>query len=150
MAPMAAAIMKTSPVAAYMEIESRGIVALFPEPLNEKAKAVMARNGLRVNRYAARQLTEADFQEDTLLLAMTKKQYSDITDRYTDSENLFSLSGFVLASDDIPDPFGGPISAYAKCFDAIYDYLQELTRILLERESADQEQEETDADGKAG
>lgn len=147
---MAAEIMKTSPVAEYMEIESRGIVSLFPEPLNEKVKAVMVRNGLRVNRYAARQLTEEDFREDTLLLAMTKKQYSDVTDRFADNENLFSLPGFVLASDDIPDPFGGPISAYAKCFDTIYDYLQELTRILLERESQMQLQEGADADSEEG
>ena len=136
MAPMAAAIMRTSPVAAYMEIESRGIVALFPEPLNEKAKAVMIRNGLRVNQHASRQLSEADFCEDNLLLAMTKQQYSDIVDRFSDYENLFSLSSFVLASGEIEDPYGGPISAYAKCFDTIHDYLEELTRILLEREEA--------------
>ena len=137
MAPMAAAIMRTGPVADYMEIESRGIVALFPEPLNEKAKAVMIRNGLRDDHHISRQLTETDFCEGNLLLAMTKQQYSDIVDRFSDNENLFSLSSFVLASEDIPDPYGGSLSDYAKCFDRIHDYLEELTRILLEREAAD-------------
>ena len=136
MAPMAAALMRTSPVAAYMEIESRGIVSLFPEPLNEKAKAVLVRNGIRIDRHASRQLTDEDFSEDNLLLAMTKQQYSDIVDRFSDNENLFSLSSFIMASGDIPDPFGGPISAYAECFDVIRDDLDVLTQILLEREQA--------------
>lgn len=133
MAPMAAAIMKTSPVADYMEIESRGIVSLFPEPMNEKAKAVLASNGIRTEHVSV-PLTKADFGEDHLLLAMTKQEYSDIVDRFSDDENLFSLPSFVLSSEEIPDPYGGPMSAYAACFDSIYDFLEELTRILLERE----------------
>ena len=136
LAPMAAAIMRTGPAAADTEIESRGMVALFPEPLNEKAQAVMIRNGLKVGRHQAKQLSEEDFREDTLLLAMTKQLYSDIVDRFSDHENLFSLSSFILAKEEIPDPYGGPISAYAACYDMIRDYLEILTDILLEREQA--------------
>ena len=135
MAPMAEEILKTTPLAAYTQIQSRGVVSLFSEPLNEKTRAVMIRNGLKASDHTSRQLSQADFRDDTLLLAMTKQQYSDIVDRFGDHENLYSLSSFVLAAEDIPDPYGGPISAYAACFDLIQAYLQELVRILTEREA---------------
>ncbi len=44
-APMAKVIMKSKFLLASMEICSRGLVVLFPEPMNQKAEAVLISNG---------------------------------------------------------------------------------------------------------
>ena len=45
-APMAAGILKDMLPGKQIEILPRGLVVLFPEPLNQKAEAVMISNGL--------------------------------------------------------------------------------------------------------
>ena len=44
-APMAELILKRKFLTNPLEIQSRGLVVLFPEPLNPKAEAVLAANG---------------------------------------------------------------------------------------------------------
>ena len=41
-APMAKIIMRSKYLLGPMEVESRGLVVLFPEPMNQKAEAVQA------------------------------------------------------------------------------------------------------------
>ena len=45
-APMAKAILQSKELPWPMEIGSRGLVVLFPQPVNQKVEAVLARNGL--------------------------------------------------------------------------------------------------------
>ena len=56
--PMAKAIMQSKFLLEHLEIESRGLVCLFPEPVNQKAEAVLASNGLTMREHEARQLEE--------------------------------------------------------------------------------------------
>ena len=44
-APMAKAILQSKELPWPMEIGSRGLVVLFPQPVNQKVEAVLARNG---------------------------------------------------------------------------------------------------------
>ena len=41
--PMAEAILKSKFLLSELEVESRGLVVLFPEPVNQKAEAILAR-----------------------------------------------------------------------------------------------------------
>ena len=63
---MAAAIMKEYRLKEPLAIESRGIVVLFPEPLNQKAEAVLISNGIHVEKQMSVQLEEEDFAEEGL------------------------------------------------------------------------------------
>jgi len=69
-APMAAGILGEYVLKHPVEIGARGMIVLFPEPLNQKAEAVMISNGINLEGYMSAQLTEEDFTEDTLVLVM--------------------------------------------------------------------------------
>lgn len=52
-APMAKIIMRSKYLLGPMEVESRGLVVLFPEPMNQKAEAVLISNGYHVADHVA-------------------------------------------------------------------------------------------------
>ena len=61
-----------------MTIECRGLVVLFPEPLNQKAEAVMISNGINWENFTSTQLEDEDFTDDTLVLTMEHSQLEKI------------------------------------------------------------------------
>lgn len=132
LAPIAAAVFHNGPLKEEMEVESRGLVALFPEPINEKAEAIMINKGIPKFTHSAKQLAEEDFQKGTLILAMTKKQYVGVVDKFGDRENLFSLSSYIQSEEDVPDPYGKSLKEYADCVDVILAYIRRLEEKLEE------------------
>ena len=68
--PMAVGILKDFELKHPVDIESRGMVVLFPEPINQKVEAVLISNGVATNDFMSVQLTEEDFTMDTLILTM--------------------------------------------------------------------------------
>lgn len=73
-APMAKAILQSKELPWPMEIGSRGLVVLFPQPVNQKVEAVLARNGLSAKDHTTTPLTAEDINDDTLLLVMEDSQ----------------------------------------------------------------------------
>ena len=71
-APMAAELLKECTIKQSIDIQARGIVVLFPEPLNQKAEAVLISNGITLENYMSSQLEEEDFAQDTLVIVMGK------------------------------------------------------------------------------
>jgi protein-tyrosine-phosphatase len=132
LAPMAAAIFHNGSLKEEMEVESRGLVALFPEPINEKAEAVMINKGIPRFTHTAKQLEEEDLEERNLVLAMTKKQYVAVQDKFGERENLFSLSSYIQAEGDVPDPYGKSLKDYAQCVDILQEYIAALEKKLDE------------------
>lgn len=59
-APMAKAILQSKELPWPMEIGSRGLVVLFPQPVNQKVEAVLARNGLSAKDHTTTPLTAED------------------------------------------------------------------------------------------
>ena len=64
---LAAAIMQDYAMKYPAEILARGLVVLFPEPLNQKAEAVMISNGVMLEDYTSMELTDEDITENTLV-----------------------------------------------------------------------------------
>lgn len=60
MGPMAEGIARRELEGVNIEVRSRGLVVLFPEPVNQKAEAVMISNGIRMDGYMSKQLTRED------------------------------------------------------------------------------------------
>ena len=65
---MAAGILEEQVLNRPVEVLSRGLVVLFPEPLNQKAEAVMISNGLKSEGFMSEQITEEDITDNTLIL----------------------------------------------------------------------------------
>lgn len=132
--PMAAGILSEMALKHPVEVVSRGLVVLFPEPLNQKAEAVMISNGINMEGYTSTQLSEEDFAPDTLVFVMEKSQLEKIIEKYENAiqENIFVLNEFVGDELEIVDPYGGTLQAYGLCYEVIRKSIQKLVEILEE------------------
>ncbi len=135
-APMAAGILSEYTLKHPVTIECRGLVVLFPEPLNQKAEAVMISNGINMESYASTQLSEEDFTEDTLVLTMEHIQLEKVLDKYENAipENIFVLTELVGDELEILDPYGGTLQAYGLCYETMRKTIHKLVNLLNEEE----------------
>lgn len=135
-AAMAEAIMKEYRLKCPMEIESRGIVVLFPEPMNQKAEAVLISNGINATDHMSIQLSEEDFSEDTLVIAMEEVQREKILKDYpmADPENVQVLTQLVGDELEIMDPYGGILQSYGLCYETLNKSIKKLVDKLNEGE----------------
>lgn len=132
--PMAAGILSEYTLKHPAVIESRGLVVLFPEPLNQKAEAVMKSNGIAMEGFASTQLTEEDFTEDTLILVMERTQMEKILEKFRNviPENLFVLTELVGDELEILDPYGGTLQSYGLCYETLKKSIFKLVNLLNE------------------
>ena len=133
---MAAGILKEYVLKHPVTIECRGLVVLFPEPLNQKAEAVMISNGINMEGFTSTQLAEEDFAEDTLILVMERVHLEKILEKYEKviPENLHVLTELVGDELEILDPYGGPLQSYGLCYETLRKSIQKLVNLLNEEE----------------
>lgn len=135
-APMAEAIMKEYILKYPLEIESRGMVVLFPEPLNQKAEAVLISNGINMEDKMSCQLEESDLVPGHLILTMEAAQKQKILEEYqeakrADVEVLTELVGDEL---EILNPYGGTLQSYGLCYETLNKSIQKLVNLINEGE----------------
>ncbi len=135
-APMAEALLRECSLKHEMEICSRGLVVLFPEPLNQKVEAVLISNGISMEGYMSRQLTAEDVDEQTLVLVMEETQLSQVAailgeDKMPQVHVLTALVGEEL---EIMDPYGAPLPSYGLCFETLSKTIRKLAGWLNEQE----------------
>lgn len=135
-APMAAGIFMDLQLKRPMIVEARGLVVHFPEPLNQKAEAVMISNGIELQNYMAKQLEEEDFSDDTLVITMEAKQRLKILETYHTiiPENVQVLTELVGDELEIHDPYGGTLQSYGLCFETMQKTIKKLVNLLNEGE----------------
>lgn len=136
-APMAEAIMKEYRIKYPLEIENRGLVVLFPEPLNQKAEAVLISNGINVENQMSRQLEQEDLVPDNLIIAMAGEQKQKILETYeipqgTEIEVLTELTGDEL---EIINPYGGTLQSYGLCYETLNKTIKKLVNMINEEET---------------
>lgn len=137
-APMAAGILGQYSLKHPVEILTRGLVVLFPEPLNQKAEAVMISNGINMEGFMSVQLTEEDFTEDTLVLVMERGQLEKVFEKFpeADPENVHVLTELVGDELEILDPYGGTLQSYGLCYETLRKTIRKLVSYLNEETSA--------------
>ena len=135
-APMAAGILQECNLKHPVEILARGLVVLFPEPLNQKAEAVMISNGINMDGFMSTQLTEDNFSEYALVLAMNHSQREKMFEKYghADPENVYVLTELVGDELEIIDPYGGTLQAYGLCYETMRKTILKLVNLLNESE----------------
>lgn len=133
-APMAAAIFMASPDRGDIVAESRGIVVQFPEPLNQKAEAVLISKGIHMDDFTTRQLVEEDFAEGVLVVTMESSQRNKILESYSHAteENTRVLAALVDEELETMDPYGGPLQAYGLCYEVLKNSIDKLIVRLRE------------------
>lgn len=141
-APMAAALLQECSLKHETRIEARGMVVLFPEPLNQKTAAVMISNGINMEGYMSQQLVAEDVDDHTLVLVMEAKEIGQVLsiigeDRQAQVQVLTTLVGEEL---EIMDPYGAPLPSYGLCFESVSKTIKKLAAWLNEQgEEADHE-----------
>ena len=130
--PMAVAILRDIGLMQPVEIVARGLVVLFPEPLNQKAEAVMISNGLPVEGYMSSPLSAEDFGEDTLVLTMEAKQRQKVFEMFPEAkeEHVHVLTEFVGDELEIVNPYGGTLQMYGLCYETLVASIRKLVNIL--------------------
>ena len=134
--PMAAAILKDIGLRFPAEILARGLVVLFPEPINQKAEAVMISNGLPVEGYMSSPLTKEDLEGNTLVLTMEEKQRQKVLEMFdgAESKDVYVLTEFVGDELEIVNPYGGTLQMYGLCYETLLSSVRKLANILNEGE----------------
>ena len=131
-APMAAELLKECTLKRQIDIQARGIVVLFPEPLNQKVEAVLISNGITLENYMSSQLEEEDFAPDTLVVVMESGDRQKIMDLFEHAipENIQVLTELVGDELEIMDPYGGTLQAYGLCFETLNKSVKKLAGLL--------------------
>lgn len=141
-APMAAALLRECSLKREIGIEARGLVVLFPEPLNQKASAVMISNGINMEGYMSEQLAAEDAEENTLFIVMEANEIPQVLaiigeDKLPQVQVLTALVGEEL---EIMDPYGAPLPSYGLCFESLSKTIKKLAVWLNEQgETSDNE-----------
>lgn len=135
-APMAAALLQECSLKREIEIRARGLVVLFPEPLNQKVNAILISNGINMEGYMSEQLVAEDVDEHTLVLVMEEKLLPQAAailgeERMTQVHVLTVLVGEEL---EIMDPYGAPLPSYGLCFESLSKTVKKLAVWLNEQE----------------
>lgn len=135
-APMAAGILGEYILKHPVEIVSRGMVVLFPEPMNQKAEAVLISNGINMEGYQTVQLSAEDVTDDALVLVMKHTQRDKILEKFENArpENVFVLTELVGDELEILDPYGGSLQAYGLCYETMRKTIKKLVNLLNEGE----------------
>ena len=130
--PIAAAIMREINNIPELEIISRGIIVLFPEPYNPKARAILASNNIILENGTSIGLEGSDFTEDTLVLTMDRDEKQKVQSEFENNQNVYTIMEFAGGSGDIFDPYGGDSDVYALFFESIKTWVTQVHNTLYE------------------
>lgn len=131
--PMAKAILESLPLKAELEIQARGFVSLFPEPLNQKTEAIMAANGLKLEGYRSEELCDADITENTLILTMDEELRKKVCEKFSEAE-VYNYSDFVGQKGDIYNPYGDSLADYGSSFAQLKGLAEKLAEKINQEE----------------
>lgn len=103
-----------------VEVVSRGLVVLFPEPVHPKAADVVREAGFAIRDFQASKLTERDVEEADLILTITADEKEKILKEFEqelgENRKVATLSEFAEEPVGIPDPYGKERADYESCF----------------------------------
>lgn len=117
--PMAEAVMRGLIADRRLTTSSRGLVVLFPEPINPKAAAAAESFGIPLYHPKTVAFEERDLDERTLVLTMTEQQKRSIYEQYETAINVYTINEFLDGEGDVEDPAGGDLQLYIECFERI-------------------------------
>lgn len=130
--PMASGAFESYLLNSEYEVDCKGLVVLFPEPINEKAEAVMISNGISPQDHMSSPLKEEDVTEDTMLIALERPQYETMLERFTNTENIFLLEELIGEPVEYGDLHGKELVDYGRCYEQIRRHMKLLAQTLMQ------------------
>lgn len=131
-APMAAALLRRQPLLQEYTVCSRGMIVLFPEPLNPKAEEIMKVHDIVLAGHETTAFSGDVLNEDTLVLAMEEAQKLKIKSEYPEFEHVYTLCEYVGGAQEIPSVYGQALEQYEEMYGLIKAYIIKLAEKLNE------------------
>lgn len=131
-APMAAALLRRQPLLQEYMIYSRGMVVLFPEPLNPKAEETLKEHGIELKEHETTLLSRDILTEDTLILTMQESQKTKIRSEYPEFGHVYTLCEYVEGDEELPSVYGQAMEQYEEMYELIKAYVIKLAEKLNE------------------
>lgn len=128
--PAAEAIARDKYKADNIELASRGLVVLFPEPANPKGVTIAKSRGVDMEKHTATPADGQLFAPDVLVLTMTNKSKNAIYERYDTAVNVYTIKEYVGETGDIDTPYGKGLKEYGECYNQIESYVGKVLRKL--------------------
>ena len=80
--------------------------------------------------HVAKQFDSESLQPDTLMLTVDESTKKKMISEYENTENVYTLSEFAGEGEEIPDPYGKPLTAYGECFEVLKRLIDQLEEKL--------------------
>lgn len=112
-----------------MEVISRGLIVLFPEPINPKAFQIAENNGLHLKRDTSLPLEKSDITPDSLIITMNSADKKMLEDRYPGILNLYRLRDFSGEGGEVSEPYGGDVHEYQ----LLFEHLDLMIKLMIEK-----------------
>ncbi len=133
-APMAEALLQELFALEDILVESRGLVVLFPEPVNPKAEAILKSHGLSMKDHMSQALEAHDFDERTLIITIDRQVKEKLLSIHPDGYNVWALCDYLEIEEDVQRPYGGELADYGHCFERLSSLVKELADKLRKQE----------------
>ena len=136
--PMAAAQLKKKELLRAYEIDTRGMIVLFPEPPNQKAEAVSMSHKVTLQEFVTKPFEEEDLDGDTLVLTMEESQKEKLKSDYAhlaaggDIQTLGEYLGITGEAAQVRTAYGQPLAKYGEVFEQLNAMTDQLAEKLNE------------------
>ena len=117
-----------------MEVLSRGLVVLFPEPVNAKAVQILKNHYSEPRKKEAQELETRDITATTLILTMTEREKRLVMDKFPMANFVYTLREFAGESGDVEEP-GGVIENYEACYKRILRLVTAVAETLFKEDT---------------
>ena len=112
----------------FYKVKSRGLVVLFPEPINQRVVPILKNYGLAPLKEQSEELTEEDLKDGTLVLVMTEKEKKLAKEKFDYSE-IYTIAEYIDQEGNIEEPRGGVLADYGAC----YEYIDFTVKMVAEK-----------------
>lgn len=134
--PMAEAILQSKYLLEELEILSKGLIVLFPEPINPKAATILEARGFHMESHVSDPLVKEDFDERTLFISLSETVKQKVIKAFEPKhpELIRVLNQYVGADWEITNPYGGTLEDYNQCYEELEVLISKLVIQLNEEE----------------
>lgn len=130
--PMAAEMLRNEILTQEYEIDSRGMVVLFPEPANQKAEAIMRSQQMTIATHEATPFDAADLDDETLVLTFEESQKWKIVTEYEYVKHVYTLNEYIEDERVVLSAHGQPLTGYGELFELLRELIKKLAQKLNE------------------
>lgn len=109
-----------------VEVISRGLVVLFPEPVHAKAADMVRNSGIEIVDFQSAQLLQEEVEQSDLILTMTEDEKEKLMEEYHGYKEVATINEYARVEGAVIDPYGMEDADYERCFMQIVQLIKKI------------------------